>query len=77
MAGAINKTRLYTRIRPDWRAVKLLNRLRNKKDDSILRAIARELEAEGIHIEAFHHSPTLAPRPRRDLDASQAKPARG
>jgi DUF1009 family protein/predicted dehydrogenase len=52
MAGAINKTRLYTRIRPDWRAVKLLNKLRNKKDDSILRALARELESEGIHIEA-------------------------
>lgn len=52
MAGAINKTRIYTRIRPDWRAVKLLNRLRNKKDDSLLRAIAHELESEGIHIEA-------------------------
>jgi DUF1009 family protein/predicted dehydrogenase len=52
MAGAINKTRLYARIRPDWRAVKLLNKLRNKKDDSILRAIARELESEGIQIEA-------------------------
>jgi DUF1009 family protein/predicted dehydrogenase len=52
MAGAINKSRLYTRIRPDWRAVKLLNTLRNKKDDSILRAIARELESEGIQIEA-------------------------
>ncbi len=51
MAGAINKTRLYTRIRPDWRAVKLLNKLRNKKDDFILRAIAQELESEGIHIE--------------------------
>ncbi len=51
MAGAINKTRLYTRIRPDWRAVKLLNKLRNKKDDFILRAIAQELEAEGIQIE--------------------------
>jgi DUF1009 family protein/predicted dehydrogenase len=52
MAGAINKTRIYARIRPDWRAVKLLNRLRNKKDDSILRAIAHELESEGIRIEA-------------------------
>ena len=51
MAGAINKTRLYTRIRPDWRAVKLLNKLRNKKDDFILRAIAQELESEGIQIE--------------------------
>jgi DUF1009 family protein/predicted dehydrogenase len=51
MAGAINKTRIYARIRPDWRAVKLLNKLRNKKDDFLLRAIAQELEAEGIRIE--------------------------
>ncbi len=51
MAGAINKTRIYTRIRPDWRAVKLLNKLRNKKDDFLLRAIALELESEGIWIE--------------------------
>lgn len=51
MAGAINKTRLYTRIRPDWRAVKFLNRLRNKKDDFLLRALAEELESEGIRIE--------------------------
>jgi hypothetical protein len=51
MAGAINKTRLYTRIRPDWRAVRFLNRLRNKKDDSLLRALADELESEGIIIQ--------------------------
>jgi len=51
MAGAINKTKLYTRIRPDWRAVKFLNRLRNKKDDFLLRALAEELESEGIRIE--------------------------
>ena len=51
MAGAVNKSRLYTRIRPDWRAVKLLNKLRNKKDDFLLRAIAQELESEGIQIE--------------------------
>ncbi len=51
MAGAINKTRLYTRLRPDWRAVRFLNRLRNKKDDSLLRALADELEAEGIIIQ--------------------------
>ncbi len=51
MAGAINKTRLYTRIRPDWRAVKFFSTLRNKKDDSLLRALADELESEGIRIE--------------------------
>jgi DUF1009 family protein/predicted dehydrogenase len=51
MAGAINKTRLYARIRPDWRAFKFMHRLRNKKDDSLLRAFAEELESEGIRIE--------------------------
>lgn len=51
MAGAINKTRLYTRIRPDWRAFKLLASLRNKKDDHILRSLAGELEKEGIQVE--------------------------
>ncbi|MCE5334882.1 MAG: UDP-2,3-diacylglucosamine diphosphatase LpxI [Desulfobacteraceae bacterium] len=51
MAGGINKTKLYTRIRPDWRAVKLLNRLLNKKDDSLLRAFAAELESEGIIVQ--------------------------
>ncbi len=51
MAGAINKTRLYSKIRPDWRAVRFLNRLRNKKDDSFLRALADELESEGILIQ--------------------------
>lgn len=51
MAGTINKTKLYSRIRPDWRAVKFLSKLRNKKDDSMLRALAEELESEGIRIE--------------------------
>ncbi len=51
MAGAINKTRLYSKIRPDWRMVRFLNRLRNKKDDSFLRALADELESEGILIQ--------------------------
>ncbi|MCK8600569.1 UDP-2,3-diacylglucosamine diphosphatase LpxI domain-containing protein [Desulfoferrobacter suflitae] len=51
MVGAINKAKLYTRIRPDWRAVKFMNKLRNKKDDFLLRALAEELETEGIRIE--------------------------
>ncbi|HOV86011.1 MAG TPA: UDP-2,3-diacylglucosamine diphosphatase LpxI [Syntrophobacteraceae bacterium] len=50
LAGSINKTKLYARIRPDWRAVKFLSKLRNKKDDFLLRAFSRELESEGIQI---------------------------
>ncbi|MGC9196702.1 MAG: UDP-2,3-diacylglucosamine diphosphatase LpxI domain-containing protein [Syntrophobacteraceae bacterium] len=51
MAGAINKTRMYLKIRPDWRAVRFISRVRNRKDDSLLRALADELEAEGILIQ--------------------------
>lgn len=51
MAGAINKTRMYAKIRPDWRAVRFINKLRNRKDDSLLRALAEELESEGILIQ--------------------------
>ncbi|SPF39627.1 conserved hypothetical protein [Syntrophobacter sp. SbD1] len=51
MAGGINKIKLYSKIRPDWRAVRFLGRLRNNKDDSLLRALADELESEGIHIQ--------------------------
>ncbi|MDR3567133.1 MAG: UDP-2,3-diacylglucosamine diphosphatase LpxI [Syntrophobacteraceae bacterium] len=51
MAGAINKTRMYAKLRPDWRAVRFINKLRNRKDDSLLRALADELESEGILIQ--------------------------
>ncbi len=51
MAGAINKTRMYTKIRPDWRAIRFIGKLRNRKDDSLLRALADELESEGILIQ--------------------------
>jgi DUF1009 family protein/predicted dehydrogenase len=51
MAGAINKTRMYLKIRPDWRAVRFISRVRNRKDDSLLRALADELESEGILIQ--------------------------
>ncbi len=50
MAGAINKTRLYSKIRPDWRAVRFALKLKNKKDDFLLRALASELEQDGITI---------------------------
>ena len=51
MAGKVSKTLLYkSKIRPDLRAVKLLFSLKDKKDDSILLAITKELEEEGIHL---------------------------
>ncbi|BCB95151.1 hypothetical protein JZK55_00730 [Dissulfurispira thermophila] len=51
MAGKVSKTLLYkSKVTPDIRAVKLLFSLKDKSDDSILNAITRELEKEGIHV---------------------------
>ena len=50
MAGTVAKTKLYSKIRPDWKAVRLLARMLYKKDDAILRAFTEELERHGIRV---------------------------
>ena len=50
MAGGITKTRLFSGVRPDLRGAALLARMLAKKDDSLLRSIAAELESEGITV---------------------------
>jgi len=50
MAGGIKKTRLFGGGLPDMRALALLARMVHKKDDSLLRAVAEELESEGITV---------------------------
>lgn len=51
MAGKVSKTLLYgSKITPDLRAIKLLFSLKDRSDDSVLSAIATELEKEGIHL---------------------------
>jgi hypothetical protein len=50
MAGGIRKTRLFRGGMPDLRGAALLAKMIHKKDDSILRAVARELESEGITV---------------------------
>jgi UDP-2,3-diacylglucosamine hydrolase len=50
MAGGIKKTRLFDGGLPDLRGAALLARMLAKKDDSILRAVAEELESEGITV---------------------------
>jgi DUF1009 family protein len=51
MAGKVSKTLLYkTKITPDLRAMKLLFSLKDRSDDSVLMAITKELEKEGIHL---------------------------
>ncbi len=59
MAGKVSKTLLYkSKLTPDMRAVKLLFSLKDKSDDSILNAITKELEKEGIHV---IDTPTFSP----------------
>lgn len=63
MAGGITKTRMFTEYRPDWRAVKVLARVRHFKDDVLLRAVAQELESEGITVgDATRYLPELIAR---------------
>lgn len=51
MAGPINKPRALD-LRPDWRAAKILFSLTSKGDDTLLRAVGRELEKEGMRLTA-------------------------
>lgn len=51
MAGKVPKSLLYkSNIIPDMRAIKLLFSLKDRSDDSILKAISEELEKEGIKL---------------------------
>ncbi|NCC23780.1 MAG: LpxI family protein [Deltaproteobacteria bacterium] len=62
-AGPVNKPRALD-IRPDFRATRLLLRLAGRSDDSILRAVAREFEGEGMAVaSALDIVPELATRP--------------
>ncbi len=50
MAGGIKKTHFFSGSLPDLRGAAVLARMITKKDDSILRAVAEELESEGITV---------------------------
>ena len=50
MAGGISRGRLFKEFRPDWRALSVVRRAGAGKDDRLLRAVAAELEDEGITI---------------------------
>jgi hypothetical protein len=50
MAGGVSRGRLFQELRPDLRALNLIRRVGAGKDDRLLRAVAAELEEEGITI---------------------------
>jgi DUF1009 family protein len=52
MLGTIRKTRLFTDVKPDIKALSMVAGMRHTHDDGILRAFAGLLEKEGIHVRA-------------------------
>ncbi len=51
MLGAVRKTRLFTDVKPDLKAIAIIAGMRHTHDDAIMRAFADSLEKEGIKIE--------------------------
>src|SRR3954467_13446841 len=50
MAGQVKHKQIFSSIRPDWRLAKLLLSLGTRNTDSLIGAIAKGLEDEGIHL---------------------------
>jgi DUF1009 family protein len=50
MAGQVKHNKIFSAIRPDWRLAKLLFSLPTKNTDSLIGAVARVLEDEGIEL---------------------------
>jgi DUF1009 family protein len=50
MAGQVKHTKIFSAIRPDWKLAKLLFSLPRKNTDSLIGAVARVLEEEGIRL---------------------------
>ena len=50
MAGQVKHNKIFSSIRPDWRLAKLLLTLPRKNTDSLIGAIAKLLEDEGIRL---------------------------
>src|SRR5580658_7252345 len=48
MAGQVKHNKIFSAIRPDWKLAKLLFSLPRKNTDSLIGAVARVLEDEGI-----------------------------
>jgi DUF1009 family protein len=50
MAGQVKHNKIFSSIRPDWRLAKLLLTLSTKNTDSLVGAVARVLQEEGIEL---------------------------
>jgi DUF1009 family protein len=50
MAGQVKHKQIFSAIRPDWRLAKMLLSLGTRNTDSLIGAVAKVLEDEGIHL---------------------------
>jgi len=50
MAGQVKHKQIFSSIKPDWRLAKLLMSLTTRNTDSLIGAVAKVLEGEGIHL---------------------------
>src|SRR5712672_1291962 len=77
MAGQVKHNKIFSLIRPDWKLAKLLFALPKKNTDSLIGALARVLEDEGIRlVDSTLFLKPLVPDPgvltRRVPDAREA-----
>src|SRR3984893_3237881 len=77
MAGQVKHKQILSSIRPDWRLAKVLLSLGTRNTDSLIGAVAKVLEDEGIHlISSTSYLEPLLARPgvlsrRRPSEAEQ------
>jgi DUF1009 family protein len=64
MAGQVKHNKIFSAIRPDWKLAKLLLSLSRKNTDSLIGAVAKVFEDEGIHlVDSTHFLKPLLPEP--------------
>ena len=78
MAGQVKHNKIFSSIRPDWKLAKLLLSLPLKNTDSLIGAVARVLESEGVQlVDSTSFLKPLLPAPgvltRRAPDAREAE----
>jgi DUF1009 family protein len=62
MAGQVKHAKIFSAIRPDWKLAKLLFSLQRKNTDSLIGAVAKVFEDEGIHlVDSTHFLKPLLP----------------
>jgi UDP-2,3-diacylglucosamine hydrolase len=62
MAGQVKHNKIFSTIRPDWKLAKLLFSLSRKNTDSLIGAVAKVFEDEGIHlVDSTHFLKPLLP----------------